>query len=226
MNRFAAGDGQGYRERKRQMTSQQKKYETQGVIIGNQYESAPTLLLGLKNGNRDAQAVFYAKYFEAVEALVIRIMGFDFEATDLVQDIFLKAIYAAPKFRGEPEVLKSWLFRIAINTIRTKMHQKKIHSWIRISKEDVLPETEAETAGADVVHNLNRAYKILEKMSATDRIVFLLRVVEKMTMEEIAQITNVSLSSAKRQFESARAKFMKRAQNDPLLAEYAEGNLS
>jgi RNA polymerase sigma-70 factor (ECF subfamily) len=59
------------------------------------------------------------------------------------------------------------------------------------------------TAPPDIVLELRGVYKILDKLPADDRVILILRRVEELTLEEIAERTGWSLATVKRRLARA-----------------------
>jgi RNA polymerase sigma-70 factor (ECF subfamily) len=68
-------------------------------------------------GDEAARALLVERHVDAVHAFVSRMRGAEGAAGDLVQMTFLAAFESAAKFRGP--ALKSWLFGIAANLVRS-----------------------------------------------------------------------------------------------------------
>ena len=68
----------------------------------------------LKSGDTEALRVLYDRHRQRIFGLGCRYLSQPEEAEDIVQQVFIKAFEAAPKFRGEAQV-STWLYRIAVN---------------------------------------------------------------------------------------------------------------
>ena len=70
-----------------------------------------------QNGDRRAFDLLVLKYQQKVASLISRYMRDPSEIMDVSQEAFLKAYRALPGFRGE-SAFYTWLYRIAINTVK------------------------------------------------------------------------------------------------------------
>ncbi len=77
-------------------------------------------MLRAQSGDRGAFDVLVRKYRHRVMKLAMRYAPNRADAEDLVQETFMKAYGALPRFRGE-SAFYSWLHRIAINSAMTAM---------------------------------------------------------------------------------------------------------
>lgn len=76
------------------------------------------LVAACATGDRAARALLFERYVDAVYRFVARMRASDADAVDdLVQATFMAAFQSADKFRGGQ--LRSWLFGIAVNIVRT-----------------------------------------------------------------------------------------------------------
>ena len=75
------------------------------------------LVVRVQEGDKRAFDLFVLKYQHKVHAIVGRFVRDTDEVADVVQEAFIKAYRALPKFRGESQFY-TWLYRIAVNTAK------------------------------------------------------------------------------------------------------------
>ena len=90
----------------------------------------PAFIEKLKTGDEAAFETLIDRYSGDIYALLYRLTENPEEASDLMQDTFLRAVRSIKGFRGESE-LKTWLFRIAINESRNRFR------WWKRRKRDL-----------------------------------------------------------------------------------------
>jgi len=136
-------------------------------------------------GDRDAFAQLYADYVRMVHAVVLGRVPRS-EVDDLVQDVFLSAYSRLGELR-DPAAFGGWLATIARN--RATDHLRQAHEHVELPEE--LPggdPIEAETfAVLQAVRRLPEAY----------RDTLLMRLVEGMSGQEIADRTGLSAGSVR-----------------------------
>lgn len=82
-----------------------------------QTETDDQLIERVKRGDKSAYDVLVLKYQHKIVGLVSRYIRDQDEVLDVVQEAFIKAYRALPKFRGD-SAFYTWLYRIAINTAK------------------------------------------------------------------------------------------------------------
>jgi RNA polymerase sigma-70 factor (ECF subfamily) len=126
-------------------------------------------------------------------------------AQTLTQECFLKAYQKRASFRGEGSV-GVWLIKIAVNLARDHRRSRLRALWHRwsSSSEEVadlgqrLPDPHASQErvllGREEVAGV---WSAVEKLSPQQRAVFVLRFVEEMSLEEIAEATSLKVGTVK-----------------------------
>ena len=80
------------------------------------YELTDEMVVGLaQNGDTEAFGVLFKRHERKVRSIVRRFVRQPADIEDLTQDVFLKALVAIPRFRGDSQFF-TWLYRIAFNT--------------------------------------------------------------------------------------------------------------
>ena len=75
------------------------------------------LVRRVQKGDRRAFDLLFSRYQHKIHGLVGRYVRSHDEIDDVVQEAFIKAYRALPRFRGE-SAFYTWLYRIAINTAK------------------------------------------------------------------------------------------------------------
>jgi len=126
-------------------------------------------------------------------------------AETLTQECFLKAWNARQQFRGDSS-LSTWLTRIAVNLLRDHLRSRSLRFWqkTRGSSLDVMDISDWIPDGRSSPESIALArdrvaavWRAVEKLSAQQRTVFVLRFVEEMELDEIASTIGMNLSTVK-----------------------------
>jgi RNA polymerase sigma-70 factor, ECF subfamily len=152
------------------------------------------LLAALRRGNGDAAAAVMQRHNRALWRIARGILGDDGEAEEAVQDTWLRAFTTSHAYRGEAS-LGTWLARIVINAaIRRADRRRPTVELDPIA--DLLPvdhpgsATMAPPVGPEQAAARAEIRRVVEQAVDTlptpFRVVFMMRVVEQMSIEETA----------------------------------------
>ncbi|HEY6550780.1 MAG TPA: sigma-70 family RNA polymerase sigma factor, partial [Solirubrobacterales bacterium] len=180
-------------------------------------------------GNPGAFEAIVDRYQGRLLGFCRQMLGSTEDAEDVLQEVFVNAYRAM--LADEREInLRPWLYRIARN--RCLNHLRKPTADAQESM-DMVPEVEAAST-AEKVHNREEFRQLLtdvSKLPETQRSALLLREMDAMSYEEIAQAMETSVPSVKSLLVRARISLAEASQARQLtcgevridLAEAAEG---
>ena len=142
-----------------------------------------------------------------VYGLALRMLRHRQDAEDATQVVWERVLSALESFRAEA-ALSTWLFRITMNVCLTRLDSRK-HAPAEPPGEDNLldsiaddaPDPERRTLGRETRDAVERAIGELEPAF---RAVILLREVEGLSYEEIAQTIDVPVNTVKTRLYRAR----------------------
>jgi len=155
-----------------------------------------------RSGDVDAFETLYREHSGRIYALCIRLQAGDkSEATELMQDVFIKAWRRLETFRGDSE-FSSWLHRLTVNTMLENARSDRRRSARVLSMEDtsLLPGA-ARSSGIDMKMDMEEAVASLPRGA---RLAFVLHDVEGYQHQEIAEQLGVSVGTIKAQLHRAR----------------------
>jgi RNA polymerase sigma-70 factor, ECF subfamily len=181
------------------------------------------LVLRVQKGDKRAFDCLVIKYQHRIVQLVNRYIKDPSEAQDIAQEAFIKAYRALSDFRGD-SAFYTWLYRIAINTAKNFLAAKARRGGD--FECDVQEAEQIENApqlqGMDTPEQLVMNDEILQVVNAAIdalpedmRMAIMLRELEGMSYEEIAQIMNCPVGTIRSRLFRAREAIDK--QLNPLL---------
>lgn len=164
----------------------------------------------LKAGSEDAYAWLIGEFHQPIFSLVYRIVNDSADAADTTQEVFLKVFRGMKHFHGESS-LKTWIYRIALHEasnrrrwwFRHKAHEMPMETEGSEPGDFIVPSDylvdEGESPFDSVAHSeiRTRVEEELSKVPEPYRTTLILRDLEEMSYEEIAEITEVSLGTVK-----------------------------
>ena len=177
-----------------------------------------------REGDTAAMEELYLRYRQPVFRIVYRSTRNIDEAEDIVQDVFLKAFERLHTFR-ERSRFSTWLMRIALNlcTDHARMRQRRQQLLERETDRKLAwshpdPPDPIETAQENA---FNEAfYTALNQLPDHHRQLIILRDLEEMDYETIAQILGTSVGAVKLRVMRARRAF--KTKLEPLLRAIGE----
>lgn len=147
------------------------------------------------------------RYQDRVYAVCLRLSGNSADASDLAQDVWVKALAALPGFRGEADP-GTWLYRIAVNTWKNRVASAP-ERWRRAcaALDGALdrggdPSPDLEVERAERARALDRA---IAAVGPVERQAFVLRELEDKSYAEIARLEGVPVGTVKSRLYRARA---------------------
>jgi RNA polymerase sigma-70 factor (ECF subfamily) len=144
----------------------------------------------------DVVALYQHRLIKSAQA----ILGDEHEAMDMVQEMFIKAYFHRTSFRGD-SALYTWLYRILYNICISALRRKKILTLISVDNEEETIEPPSDEPGPlDVVtRNEIRAIidKALKQVPPRQRMVFVMKQIDGLKHNEIAEIMNISEGAVK-----------------------------
>jgi RNA polymerase sigma-70 factor (ECF subfamily) len=169
-------------------------------------------------GDALAQRTLFRREYPRVNATVYRIVGSIRDTDDLVQETFIAVFRGLTRFRGDSK-LSTWIDRIAV---RVAFHHIRGRGGQHVPLDLVGDVEGGGGTTDDKAHardGLRRLYAALGELSPEARIAFALFAIDGRSIEEVAKLTHTSFVAAKCRIWRARRELMKKAAQDPVLAE-------
>jgi RNA polymerase sigma-70 factor (ECF subfamily) len=179
-----------------------------------------SILTELKSGSEEAYAWLVDRFHQPVYGLVCRMLNDPADAADTTQEVFLKVFRGMRRFQGEAS-LKTWIYRIAIHEASNHRRWWFRHKGREMSMEQDASRTFAlrETLvdpGQSPFDSLAQE-EVRARVEAELRLVpepyrttVILRDIEGLSYEEIAEILEVSLGTVKSRLMRGREALKKR----------------
>ena len=163
------------------------------------------LILSARNGDMDAFRELFEVNKRKVFALAYRYAKNKEDAEDILQDTFIKAYQKLDKFHtNEGTSFTSWLYRISINS-SIDLLRKKNKMEDRFFDPDNLDKLSSQDEGNDPEHSTglndmrDRISAVLNKLTARQRMIFILRHYQQLSTQEISEYMGCSQGSVKKQ---------------------------
>src|SRR5215469_9411885 len=193
--------------------------------IGASAEEA-SIVAELKSGSEEAYDWLIARYHQPIYSLVYRILTDPSDAADTTQEVFLKVFRGMKRFNGECS-LKTWLYCIAIHEASNQRRW-----WFRHKSRETSMESHEDGNGncfglcdtfvdpgespfEVLEHNEIRARveQELKQIPEPYRTTVVLRDIEGLAYEEIAEVLEISLGTVKSRLIRGRDALRKRLES-------------
>ena len=101
--------------------------------------------------------------------------------------------------------------------MKWELRRRRARRWLTLSETGELPDNQLLYVTADTRYALRRLYRLLDQLATRDRLVLVLRHVEGMTLEEIAEALSISLATVKRSLQYGAARLSALVDSDAAL---------
>lgn len=151
--------------------------------------------------------LLFDRFSNQVNRMVWRLMGADRDHDDIVHHIFCSVIGRISTQR-EAKKLQHWVERVTINTVYAELRKRRVRR-VFVASERSQPRFGDLRRDVEARDLLEYANTLLQRMPPRERIAFVLFHVEGHTLNEISELCDWSLSTAKRRLASANQRFDK-----------------
>ena len=179
------------------------------------------LARGLMGGYAWATAEAWRRFAPMVHVMAARALGSESEAEDIAQEVFHRVFRRAKTLR-DPDSLRSFVYSFAVRALKCELRRKRLRGWLSFHQPEALVELGSGTLDVESRDLLRKCHALLDRLTPRDRLVFSLRRMESMTVEEIAATMDISISTVKRSMAHATERLSRWIDADPGLAALLE----
>lgn len=170
-----------------------------------------------KGGDASAFDQLVARYWDRIYAMVNQLLRNQQDAEEVTQDAFIRAHRGLVNFRGD-SAFSTWLYQIATNLARNRYWY-----WWRRKRDqsisfdapvgpdndstiaELIPAEQETPEDATVTQEfVNRVAECMEELNEKHREILILRNVQNLSYEEIAEILGISVGTVKSRIARAR----------------------
>lgn len=165
-----------------------------------------------RSGDRDAFGDLVGRYQDRLYRCLIRIAGDHHDAEDLLQDVFVKAFRGLGAFHGDSQLF-TWLYRIAVNTALSRRRRGRGRAPV-LSLDQTREEGGSPTDPADPVRGapeqavaaeeVEQVRRAIDSLDDDHRTVIVLKDMEGLPYDEIAEIVGCPRGTVKSRIHRAR----------------------
>ena len=148
----------------------------------------------------------------------MRILGPEPDLPDILNEVFFQVLKSVKNLKDET-ALKAWITRVAGLTARKVIDKRKRSRWLSFSSNEYLANVEHMECPQETKELILEVEAVLDKMPTKERIIFCLKFIDGMTLDELANACNVSRATIKRRVSKCKIRFRALASRHKLLAE-------
>ncbi len=178
-------------------------------------DSDETLVAHTLDGKLDAFETLVERHGDVVFRVAARIVGPD-DADDVSQDAFLRAFHRLDRFRGAAP-FRSWLLQITQNVARDYLARRQRHPTRTLEEDEVAADTDPQREPVTTLERLERQERLEHKLRLLRpdyRSLLVLRDLEQLPYDEIAEILDMPLGSVKGRLHRARGDLIELLRNN------------
>lgn len=171
-------------------------------------------------GDQECFSEIINRYTEKVANLALRIARNHEDAEEILQDVFVTVYRKVDKFEGK-SAFSSWLYRITVNTAFMKLRKRKQQQSVSLEEsapgyKDSWMSDRSEVSDVNFItarHELREQIdQAVAKLPEEYRAIFILRDVDGLSNQEVAEILGVTIPAIKSRLHRSRLMLRKRLQ--------------
>ena len=177
-----------------------------------------------KQGDKEVFRVLVDRYSGRAYQIAYGVLGSRQDAEEVAQDVFVRIYKALEKFRGDAQ-FSTWMYRIAMNLARNKYRWNKTRGAKRNISLEASQEKEENAYGiqlpaseappdeqAKLTEYQQNVMREIDNLPPLYREALVLRNVEEMSYDQIAEVLDCKLGTIKSRIARAREELKKRLQ--------------
>lgn len=177
-------------------------------------QGSKILIAKAKQGDMAAFEELILQHEKIVYNVALRMMNHSEDAKDISQEVFIKAYRNIANF-DERSTFSTWIYRITVNTCIDEMRKRKGKHNLSLDneledeegtwKQEVADKGDTPEESLIRKEEKSEILMALEGISEDYKNVFLLRDIQGLSYEEIAEITGLALGTVKSRISRARS---------------------
>ncbi len=172
-------------------------------------KSPKSLLIMVGEGNHKAFSLLYNLFSSMVYQIALSYALRIEDAEEITQDVFVKVYHSASNFKGQSTV-KTWIYRITINTALNYIKKKKI----KVVDLDAIHFVPKDFNHPGILLEKKEQAKFLfyaiDQLKEQQKTAFILGYIDQLPRQEIADIMGISLKAVESLLQRAKVNIRKK----------------
>jgi RNA polymerase sigma-70 factor, ECF subfamily len=193
-------------------------------VVPTTVDRDAALIGQLRGGDPKAASELFRRYADEVHRRLTRLIGPDPEREDLVQEVFISTFRGIAAFRGEA-AFSTWLHTVVVRVAYTHLRKRKRRPQDSIELLEAVavdPSLSPERRAA-LREELTRALAFLDRLKPDKRIAFVLRVIDGLSLQEIAVLVKATPAAVGQRVKFAQSELAAMVERDALRRRREEG---
>lgn len=160
-----------------------------------------------QQGDVAAFSELVARYQDRIYRFLVRLTRSQDDALELTQETFLSAYQALARWRPDAR-FTTWLFRIARNEAFDWLRRRNLVEFVALGDEqdiNIADSAPTPDRALETVQRLRELERALARLPTEHREILLLREIEEMSYDDIAEVLDIGLGTVKSRIARARA---------------------
>ncbi len=146
----------------------------------------------------------FAQHSGLVARIAFKLLRREDEVSDVVQDVFAAAAEAGPRL-NLTRSMAGWLATVTVRSAGKRLRRRRLRRALGLDAELSYEDVAAPALDAESYVTLHRVHAALDALPEEVRRAWLLRHMERETLEDVARLCGCSVSTAKRRINVAQA---------------------
>jgi len=170
------------------------------------HDISGNIIIRASEGDIEAFEVIYREYLGFVSNVAYRVVNSRDDAEEVTQEVFLNIYRQLKLFRFE-STLKTWIYRITVNTAinyskKISKHNSELAGYMEVS--DLVNTNERAPDGVSEDFNEKVITALLNAITPDQRACIVLRSIEGLSYQEIAETLNIPVNTVRSRIKRAR----------------------
>jgi RNA polymerase sigma-70 factor (ECF subfamily) len=170
-------------------------------------KSDDVLITLFQSGEEEVFRILVERYTQRVRNLIYSIFNEASLVDDIAQEVFIRVYEALPRFRFESSFY-TWLYRITVNKSRDELRKRKtrkffsLHSMLDASSDELQSKIRVFPEDGSAKELVNKG---LQQLPEKFRIPIILKDIDGLSYEEMAEIMQCEVGTVKSRLSRARS---------------------
>jgi RNA polymerase sigma-70 factor (ECF subfamily) len=157
------------------------------------------LILRCQMGDKDAFATLIERYQRPLRYFISRLLDDAQVSEDILQETWLSVVKRIHRLR-KTEAFSTWLYRIARNKVYHQLRKKKV--WSELNEN--IPAPDENEADVVWLEDVAKVHRCLKELRPEHKEVLMLRFLEQMSYDQIAQVVNCTIGTVRSRIHYAK----------------------